>query len=198
MWLKHFWKATVSLPDRFKAWNWTGKYYTRYRTLLNKIQIIEWLSEAKNHGSKPHQFSFRDFFLNFKRVLEDMEKRFYTFVYFFYITKMVVTILYHKKIKMITHFWYFWSQKCLRDQIFFFRTKFSGPITNDANHQNFWNFHNGKLKVYIWCSEIKIYGQQNQKVPMALESMVNFTSFLQKICQIERGSDFWKMPFHFK
>ena len=103
--LFQFKSSTVSLADKFKAWNWTGRYYARYRRLLNKFQILAWLTKAKNHGSNPLQFSSWKLFLNFKTVLQGMKTRFFICMWFFRINKRFLTILFHKNTKIITHSW---------------------------------------------------------------------------------------------
>ena len=138
--LRHFWKATVWLADKVRAWNCTGRYYTRYRRLLNKFHILAWLTKAKTHGSKALQSSSRIFCLNFKRVLEDMKTRYFICIWFFHINKRFLTILFHKNIKIIAHSWYFWSQKGLQDRISCFGTKLPGLIVHCAHHQKFWIF----------------------------------------------------------
>ena len=151
------------LADKVSAWNCTGRYYTRYRRLLNKFQILAWLTKAKNHGSKPLQFSSQKFFLNFKRALEDMRTRFFICMWFFYINKRFLTILFHKNTNIITHSRYFWSQKGLGDQILGVGVKLSGPTAHCTDHQKFWNFQHCQFKGYISCSEKKFMGNWLRK-----------------------------------
>ena len=104
--LKHFQKATIWLENKVRAWNCTGRCYTRYKRLLNKFQILAWLTKAEIHGSKSLQFLSWKFSLNFKRVFEDRKTRFFICMWFFHINEGFPTILYHKRTKIITHSWY--------------------------------------------------------------------------------------------
>ena len=139
-WLEYFQKATVWYIDMVRAWNCTCRYYTKYKGLPNKFQILSWLTQAKNYGSKPHEFWSHKNCSNFKRASENLSTRFLICIRWLVSNKKFLAIPFHKNTKISTHSWYFWSQKGFWDRILGFGTKLSGPIAHSALHQKLWKF----------------------------------------------------------
>ena len=172
MWqLEYFQKAAVWDIDTVRVWNCTGRYYTKYIGLPNEFQILSWLTQAKNHGSKPHQFLSCKNYWNFKRAWEDMSTRFLIWIWWFCITKRFLTIPFDKNTKISTYSWDFWSHKGFQDQILVL-------IAPCALHE--------KLKISTMLVESiniflikKIYGQLAQWIAIALQSVRYFTPFYQ-------------------
>ena len=139
-WLEYFQKATVWYIDMVRAWNCTCGYYTKYKGLPNKFQILSWLTQAKNYGSKPHEFWSHKNCSNFKRASENLSTRFLICIRWLVSNKKFLAIPFHKNTKISTHSWYFWSQNGFWDRILGFGTKLSGPIAHSALHQKLWKF----------------------------------------------------------
>ena len=114
--------------------------------------------KAKNHGSKPLQFSSQNFFLNFKRVLEDMKTRFFICIWFFRINKKVLTILFHKKTKIITHLDIFGPKKACRTEFRVLGPNFWVQFPIAPTTKNFETFNSVISKGIYLAQKKKIMG----------------------------------------
>ena len=130
--------------------------------------------KAKNHGSKPLQFSSQKFFLNFKRVLEDMKTRFFICIWFFRISKKFLTILFHKKTKIITHLNIFGPKKACRTEFRVLGPNFWVQFPIAPTNKNFETFNSVSSKGIYLAQKKKLWATDSENICNTLK----FTHFL--------------------